>query len=464
MPDSAFSQPLETPSMTSAFRAWFGCAAGCSTELPLNQIIYSCPTCGSLLDVQHDLAALKTRASQTWRQLFDDRYRRTTYPYGSGVWGKKEMVCPAVENHNVVSMYEGGTNLFWAERLGKQIGLEELWVKQCGNSHTGSFKDLGMTVLVSMVKQMIAEGIKIPAVACASTGDTSAALAAYCAAAGIPAIVILPRNKVSTAQLIQPMANGALTLSLDTDFDGCMKIVRELCTKENLYLANSMNSLRLEGQKTISIEIVQQFDWEVPDVVIVPGGNLGNISAIGRGFLLMRELGMITRLPRLVCAQAQHANPLYRSFQHNFATYKPIRAKKTLASAIQIGDPVSINRAIGVLTAFDSVVEQASEEELADAAAMADRTGLFNCPHTGVALAVLFKLIARSQIKPRERVVVVSTAHGLKFTDFKRRYHEGKIRGIASRHANRPIELSADYTKVRDAIFRSLEQQQTEQR
>lgn len=457
MPDIAFSQPLGVSESAQEFRAWFGCAASCSGKLPLNQIIYYCPTCGGLLDVQHDLTALKTRSPQVWKQLFDDRYRRTTYPYGSGVWGKKEMVCPAVENHNVVSMYEGGTNLFWAERLGRQIGLEDLWVKQCGNSHTGSFKDLGMTVLVSMVKQMIAEGSKIPAVACASTGDTSAALAAYCAAAGIPAIVILPRNRVSTAQLIQPMANGALTLSLDTDFDGCMRIVRELCTKENLYLANSMNSLRLEGQKTISIEIVQQFDWEVPDVVIVPGGNLGNISAIGRGFLLMRELGMINRLPRLVCAQAQRANPLYRSFQTNFADYKPVRAKKTLASAIQIGDPVSINRAITTLKAFESIVEQATEEELADAVALADRTGLFNCPHTGVALAALFKLLARGQIKANERVVVISTAHGLKFTDFKRRYHEGKVRGVASRHANRPVELPADYAKAREAIFRVLE-------
>lgn len=464
MSDIAFSQPLEVSKSTQEFRAWFGCSAGCSKELPLNQIIYYCPTCGGLLDVQHDLTALKTRAPQAWKQLFDDRYRRATYPYGSGVWGKKEMVCPTVENQNVVSMYEGVTNLFWAERLGKQIGLEDLWVKQCGNSHTGSFKDLGMTVLVSMVKQMIVEGIKIPAVACASTGDTSAALAAYCAAAGIPAIVILPRNKVSTAQLIQPMANGALTLSLDTDFDGCMKIVRELCTKENLYLANSMNSLRLEGQKTISIEIVQQFDWEVPDVVIVPGGNLGNISAIGRGFLLMRELGMINRLPRLVCAQAQRANPLYRSFQTNFADYKPVRAKKTLASAIQIGDPVSINRAITTLKAFESIVEQATEEELADAVALADRTGLFNCPHTGVALAALFKLLARGQIKPHERVVVISTAHGLKFTDFKRRYHEGKLQDAPSRYANRPVELPADYMQAREAIFRSLEQHQAVQR
>jgi len=458
MTNIAFSERTPIPSMTPQFRSWFACSAGCSGELPLNQIIYYCPKCGSLLDVHHDLAALRTRSAQEWKKLFDDRYCRTHYPYGSGVWGKKEMVCPSVDDHNVVSMCEGATNLFWAERLGKQVGLEDLWVKQCGISHTGSFKDLGMTVLVSMVKQMVSEGTKIPAVACASTGDTSAALAAYCAAADIPAIVILPRNKVSTAQLIQPLANGALTLSLDTDFDGCMRIVRELCTKENLYLANSMNSLRLEGQKTISLEIVQQCDWVVPDVVIVPGGNLGNISAIGRGFLLMRDLGMIDRLPRLVCAQAKHANPLYRSFQSNFATYKPIRAKKTLASAIQIGDPVSIHRAVSALKAFDSVVEQASEEELADAVALADRTGLFNCPHTGVALAVLFKLLESKWIQSHEKVVVISTAHGLKFTDFKRRYHEGKLRGIASRHANRPIELPADYDKARDAIYRALDQ------
>ena len=327
MADGAFAEPLAV-STPPPFRAWFGCASGCSGQWPLNQVIYYCPKCGSLLDVQHDLDALRTRPAEDWKRLFDDRYRRTTYPYGSGVWGKKEVVCPAVDDDNVVSTYEGGSNLFWAERLGHQIGLEDLWVKQCGTAHTGSFKDLGMTVLVSMVKQMIAEGTRIPAVACASTGDTSAALAAYCAAAGIPAIVILPRNKVSTAQLIQPMANGALTLSLDTDFDGCMRVVRELCTRENIYLANSMNSLRLEGQKTISLEIVQQFDWEVPDVVIVPGGNLGNITAIGRGFLLMRDLGMIDRLPRLVCAQAARANPLYRSYVRGFESYRPVRAKK----------------------------------------------------------------------------------------------------------------------------------------
>src|SRR6188508_2868452 len=270
-------------------RAWFRCIDGCPGEIPLTTVIYRCPSCGALLEVAHDLQALRQRTAAEWQKLFDDRYKRTTWPYGSGVWGKKEWVQPHVEDSNVVSLDEGGSNLFWAERYGRELGLDELWIKQCGNSHTGSFKDLGMTVLVSVVKQMIADGTGVRAVACASTGDTSAALAAYAAAAGIPAIVILPRGRVTPAQLVQPLANGARVLALDTDFDGCMAIVQRLAAEEGVYLANSMNSLRLEGQKTLSFEIVQQFDWEVPDVVVLPGGNLGNVSAIAAGFDMMLE-------------------------------------------------------------------------------------------------------------------------------------------------------------------------------
>ncbi|MBI5183940.1 MAG: threonine synthase [Nitrospinae bacterium] len=439
------------------YKAWFQCIGGCSTRYNLNEIIYNCPDCGNLLEVRHDIDRLKDKSPSEWKGLFDHRYRRTEWPYGSSVWGKKEMVCPDVDNENVVSTYEGGSNLFWAERLGKEIGVEDLWIKQCGNSHTGSFKDLGMTVLVSMVRQMISEGKDILAVACASTGDTSASLAAYCAVAGIQAIVFLPKNKVSNAQLIQPLAHGAITLSLDTDFDGCMKIVQEVCKKSNIYLANSMNSLRIEGQKTVSIELVQQFDWEVPDIIIIPGGNLGNVSAIGKGFLVMKDLGIIDRLPRIVCAQAERANPLYRSYLTKFKRYKPIHARKTLASAIQIGDPVSINRAITILKIFNGIVEQATEDELANAAAHADRTGLFNCPHTGVALSVLFKLVERREIASSDRVVVISTANGLKFADFQIRYHEKRLKGVESRYSNLPIELPARYDDVRDTIFHVIE-------
>ena len=177
------------PSNGGAYRAWFQCIAGCPGQYSLNTVIYRCPRCGNLLEVRHDLEPLRQRAPRDWKDLLDRRYLRTQWPYGSGVWGKREWVCPGVADENVVSTFEGGTNLFWAERLGNGIGVPDLWIKQCGNSHTGSFKDLGMTVLVSMVKQMIAEGKDIPAVACASTGDTSASLAAYCAVAGLQAIV-----------------------------------------------------------------------------------------------------------------------------------------------------------------------------------------------------------------------------------------------------------------------------------
>jgi threonine synthase len=423
---------------------------------PLNSIIYRCKACGSLLEVQHDLHALTNRDAKTWMEIFDDRYKSTEWPYGSGVWGKKEWVLPQIDNDNIVSLYEGGTNLFWAERFGNMVGLNDLWIKLCGNSHSGSFKDLGMTVLVSQVKQMISEGAPIKAVACASTGDTSAALAVYCAAAGIQSIVLLPKGKISMEQLVQPIANGALVLSLDTDFDGCMSIVQEITKDETIYLANSMNSLRIEGQKTIGIEIAQQFDWDTPDVIIIPGGNLGNVSALGSGLLMMRDLGLIVRLPRIVVAQAERANPLYQSYLKNFETFEPIHAQKTMASAIQIGNPVSIEKAIRTLKQFDGIVEQATEQELADAAALGDTTGMFNCPHTGVALVALIKLLKAGEIDKSERVVVISTAHGLKFTDFKIRYHEETL-GFPCRYANKPIELAPSVGAVKEALQHVLQ-------
>jgi threonine synthase len=449
--------PLKSPNSAANYRAFFRCINGCPGQYPLNEIIYQCPKCQDLLEVVHDIVPLRMTSPDEWKDIFDSRFMRTFWPYGSGVWGKKEFVCPDVLDENVVSTCEGGSNLFWAEQLGRQWGLKDLWIKQCGNSHSGSFKDLGMTVLVSMVKQMRHEGKDIPAVACASTGDTSASLAAYCATAGIPAIVFLPKNKVSSAQLVQPLAHGAITLAIDTDFDGCMEIVRQITSHNNIYLANSMNSLRIEGQKTISFELCQQFDWAVPDLIVIPGGNLGNVSALGQGFLQMKAVGLIDRLPRIVCAQAQNANPLYQSYIRGFSTFEPVQAKPTLASAIQIGHPVSAKKAIRVLKEFDGAVEQASEEELAEAAAEADLTGLYNCPHTGVALAALKKLVRRGEAAPRERIVVISTAHGLKFTGFKTRYHASEYEDFPCRFANPPIEVPAKYDQVRDALFRSLD-------
>jgi threonine synthase len=437
----------------SRYRAVFRCFAGCPGEWELTRAIYRCPTCDGLLAVEHDLEALRDRSAAAWMKLFDERYMRTAWPYGSGVWGKREWVAPAVSDDAIVSTSEGGTNLFWAERLGREIGMRDLWIKQCGNAHSGSFKDLGMTVLVSVVRQGIAEGtIRSRVIACASTGDTSASLAAYGAAAGLPVAVLLPRGLVSTAQLVQPIAHGATVLALETDFDGCMAVVKELAKRDLVYLANSMNPLRIEGQKTVAIEIAQQFDWEVPDWVVLPSGNLGNAAALYAGFRLMKELGVIARLPRLCVAQAANADPMYRAFAAGKDVVEATPAKKTLASAIQIGNPVSAPRAMAALKAMNGVVEEASEDELADACARADRTGLYTCPHTGVALACLFKLRERGVIAPDERVVVISTANALKFTEFKLGYHERTLSGIDARRAGTPVVLPPDVDSVARVI------------
>tara|TARA_B100000131_G_scaffold85553_1_gene82544 strand:+ start:49858 stop:51186 length:1329 start_codon:yes stop_codon:yes gene_type:complete len=436
------------------FDCWYQSIDNPNNRYSINEILYRCPETGSLLEVVHDIDALKKYDSEYWKELFDSRYRKQNWPYGSGVWGKKEWVVPFIEDKNIVSMYEGSTNLFWADRYGKQVGVEDLWIKMCGNSHTGSFKDLGMTVLVSAVKQLIDDGNEIKAVACASTGDTSAALSAYCAAAGLKSIVFLPKNKVSVAQLVQPLANGASVLSIDSDFDGCMKIVQEVCKRNNIYLANSINSLRIEGQKTISIELCQQFNWDIPDWVIIPGGNLGNISALGKGFLMLKDLGLITKLPRLVCAQAENANPLYLSYLKDFESFEPISAKTTLANAIQIGDPVSVNKAIKILKEFDGIVEQSSEDELATSTAKVDLTGTFNCPHTGVAISAFEKLVKNKTINPSDKVVIISTAHGLKFVDSKIDYHLEKLKGISNTFSNLPIDVNNsidDVMKVLDS-------------
>ncbi|MCK6549382.1 threonine synthase [Myxococcota bacterium] len=432
------------------FRAYYRCSAGCAGEHPLFEVRYRCPSCQGLLEVAHALAPITARPAAAWTALFDARARAVRGPHGSGVWGKKEWVCPELDDAHVTTLAEGHSNLFFAERLGRELGMSELFVKLCGNSHTGSFKDLGMTVLVSAVREMRARGVGIRAIACASTGDTSAALAAYGAAAEVPTIVFLPRGKVSPAQLVQPIANGARVLALDTDFDGCMAIVKELCEAEGspIYLANSLNPLRIEGQKTVAIEIVQQLGWTAPDWLVIPGGNLGNVSALAAGLDLLVATGILTKRPRLCVAQAERANPLYRAFLRGFDHLEPMTAGETAASAIRIGNPVSYTRAVSALKRYDGVVEEATEDELAEATARADRTGLYVCPHTGVALAALKKLRERGIVAPTDRTVVISTAHGLKFSEQKANYHFERREALS----NPPTYLEATTDAVRRAL------------
>ncbi|GJW97251.1 threonine synthase, chloroplastic-like protein [Tanacetum coccineum] len=409
-----------------------------STEsYSLDEVVYRSRS-GALLDVQHDMKALKEYDGSYWKALFDSRTGKTTWPYGSGVWSKKEWVLPEIDSDDIVSLFEGNSNMFWAERYGK-------------------------CYLVSQVNRLRKMKSRIVGVACASTGDTSAALSAYCASAGIPSVVFLPADKISMAQLVQPIANGAFVLSLDTDFDGCMRLVREVTAELPIYLANSLNSLRLEGQKTAAIEILQQFDWEVPDWVIVTGGNLGNIYAFYKGFQMCKELGLVDRIPRLVCAQAANANPLYLHFKNGWEDFKPVKAKTTFASAIQIGDPVSIERAVYALKNSNGIVEEATEEELMDAMAQADSSGMFVCPHTGVALTALVKLKNSGVILPTDRTVVVSTAHGLKFTQSKIDYHSKVIPDMACSLASPPVSVKADFGSVMDVLKKYLESKNSKQ-
>jgi threonine synthase len=446
----------------TSLSARFVCFANCDAEkgksYPLTQAIYRCPSCGGLLAVRHDMNALAQTSADEWKKIFDERFRVGAYPYASGVWGKKEWVVPEISDDDIVSTMEGATPLVRADRFAREAipgkPFHELFVKQCGTSHSGSFKDLGMTVLVSVVNWAKRVGsLNVKAIACASTGDTSAALAAYGALESLPVVVLLPRGLVSTAQLLQPLAHGATVLSLDTDFDGCMKVVQELANRGLVYLANSMNPLRIEGQKTVAIETTQQLAWNVPDWIVLPSGNLGNAAALFSGFEMMRKLGLTDRMPRLCVAQAERANPMYLAYIAHEKVVRPIVAKPTAASAIRIGNPVSAPRAMAALEAMNGVVEQATEDELSDACARADRAGLYTCPHTGVALACAIKLRKQDVIKKDERVVVVSTASGLKFTEFKVAYHEKKIADVTSRLANAPIEVAADV----DAIAKRIE-------
>ena len=431
-----------------ALSAWFECFSGCGVRYSLEEILYRCPKCGSLLEVRHDVAALQSRPGKEWKELFDARMGRE-----SGVWSRKEVVLPELRPESIVSLGEGNSPLIRSEGLAREFGVAEVRVKQCGTSHTGSFKDLGMTVLVSMVNQIRS---KVRAVACASTGDTSAALSAYCAAAGLPSIVFLPKDKVSLAQLIQPIANGAITLSIDTDFDGCMKIVQEITRDGSIYLANSMNSLRVEGQKTISFEIAQQLNWEVPDFVVVPGGNLGNVSAIANGFVLMKQMGLVDRIPRLVVAQTERANPFYKAYVHGFERQDAMTAGNTLATAIQIGNPVSFPKAIVAMKQTNGIVEEVTEAELANAANQADRFGFFNDPQTGVALAATAKLVRSGSIPKSSKIIVISTAHGLKFIDFKLRFHRRELTGTSADLANLPIEVPSNPDAIRAVIDSKL--------
>jgi len=360
--------------------------------------------------------------------------------YRSGVWRYHELILPDLPLDAIVTKPEGNTNLYRSPRLEEMSRTASVQIKHEGENPTLSFKDRGMTAGISFAGRL---GVR--AVACASTGDTSAAMAAYAAQVeSLSGIVVLPAGKVSMEQLSQPIASGCLTLSLPADFDTCIRLLREVCRRKPLYLLNSVNSIRIEGQKSIGFEIVQQLGWDPPDWIVVPVGNAGNISAIGKGLSELRALGVIDRLPRLLGAQAESAGPLAIACREGYARRVRVTAGDTAASAIRIGDPVSYDKAVRVVRDSGGAFESVTEQEIMDAKAIVDAGGVYICPNSATAVAAFLKVRAAGRIGPDERVVIVATAHGCKFSQATIDYHEGRLRGVSPSRANRIIEVAAE--------------------
>jgi threonine synthase len=340
----------------------------------------------------------------------------------SGVWRFRELL-PILDSFgNAVSLREGNTPLYQLPRAARALGIDQLFAKHQGMNPTGSFKDTGMTAALSVAKERGFEWV-----ACASTGNTSAAMAAYAARAGLKSLVLIPEGKIAWGKLSQAMDYGAVTCQLNADFDGCLSLLTEIVKQAPIYLLNSVNPYRLEGQKTPAFEIAEAFDWNVPDHLIVPGGNLGNSSALGKGFRELKELGLVARMPKISVIQAAGANPLSRAFAaNNGAMLEPVEAH-TRATAIRIGNPASWRKAVRVIQETGGWCLDVSEGEIAVAKAELGREGLGCEPASAVTLAGLKKLRAQGSVRSGETVVLVLTGHTLKDADYTIDFHRGTL-------------------------------------
>jgi threonine synthase len=420
----------------------------CDHTYTAHEIRYLCD-CGGLLDVWHDLEALRPQVS---RGLFDGRLSgppgpRVAPTANSGVWRYREVILPATAD-TIISRPEGNTPLYEHPRLSSWVGSENLFLKHEGENPTGSFKDRGMTVGVTQAKLMGAQ-----AVACASTGNTSASLAAYAALAGIPALIFIPAGKIAAGKLAQALAYGAFTLQIQGDFDDAMRLVRQVCNQMGVYLLNSLNPFRLEGQKSIVLEILQGFRWQPPDWIVLPAGNLGNTAAFGKALYEAQQLGLVDKIPRIAAVQATGASPFYQSYQTNFTERKTMKAS-TIATAIRIGNPVSYERAIRTLGWANGLVTAVTDQEIMDAKAMIDGVGIGCEPASAASVAGVRKLITEGVIKPEETIVGLLTGNLLKDPAATVDYHTGAW--PQAQFANAPVQLEATMSAVRKVIEKRL--------
>src|SRR5215213_3808279 len=420
--------------------SWQACIA-CGNEVVETDPHPRCTACGGLLEIRHRPPALMPAEL---RRRFTERRGAQPGATASGVWRFREIVLPSADV--VVSHPEGNTPLLHRLALDRWAGLDDLLLKHEGHNPTGSFKDRGMTVGVTQAKR-----IGATAVACASTGNTSASLAAYAAQAGLPALVLVPLDGVAIGKLAQTLAYGARTLLVRGDFDDCLRLVEQASEQLGVYLLNSINPFRIEGQKTIVLEMLEQLVWEPPDWIVLPAGNLGNTAAFGKALREAREWGLISRLPRLAAVQAAGAAPFARSFSEDFETRYTVRAE-TVATAIRIGDPASFERAVHAIRETEGVVLAVSDAEILEAKAAVDASGVGCEPASAVTLAGIRRLVQEGKIRPGDRVVAVLTGHVLKDPGILLTYHRDTEPPPAG--ANRPIEIDATLSEIERVLKR----------
>lgn len=449
--------PLTTPAGVQRANFRFRCIA-CGDLSDQASQNFRCAQCNDLLeliypkwkDTSPDPATLKS----TWRQR-----RLSQSPIDqSGVWRFRDLLPAIATDDQAITLREGNTPLYELPQCARIAGVPRLFAKHQGLNPTGSFKDAGMTVAATFARLA---GFRW--VACASTGNTSASMAAYAARGGMRSLVLVPEGKISWSKLSQALDYGAVTCQLRTDFDGCLRLLQELVLRAPVYQLNSINPFRLEGQKTLALELLEQLDWTPPDHIIVPGGNLGNSSAIGKALLEMRELGLISRLPKLSVIQAEGANALVRTLREAQGRSLVSVQAETRATAIRIGNPASWKKAIHVLEATGGACEQVSEIEIAQAKAEIGAEGIGCEPASAVTLAGLKKLVKQGFVKPEESVVLILTGNLLKDPDFTMEFHRGDLfkntsdesaAAVLNPLRRPPIVLDATL----DAVIRTLEQ------
>ena len=444
--------------MEKAFLRPFGDTAN-ATVYPLEEIRYRSDD-GRILEVVNPFHRLSPDEVARLKAVFDERAGSWRPLDRSGVWRYREFLPAFAPYENVVTMPEGNTPIFDMPCCAEYAGIKQLRAKHQGMNPTGSFKDNGMTTAVTMAKNL-----DVTMVACASTGNTSASMAAYASRAGMKSVVFIPEGQIAYGKLSQALDYGALTVQINGDFDAAMNIVETVCERGNIYLLNSINAFRIEGQKTIMIEMLHQLGWNVPDWVIVPGGNLGNNSAFGKAFAELRQAGFIDKTPRVAIVQATGANPLYAGFASGDRKLHPVHAD-TRATAIKIGNPVSFDKAWFTIDTTDGVVEQVDEDEIAAAKSRIGIDGIGSEPASATTVAGCRKLIKQGVIKPTDTVICILTGHLLKDPDYTVEFHrdelfldvdrrttvKGSVRISSGGLHNSPVQMPANADTILEFI------------